>query len=82
VEKISQVRNQREAGSKLAISFTMVSYFAYSSTLKMEANVPAKRRFILHGVISQKIEFVLNFVSFKYMQSRRQYDAPERLAER
>jgi hypothetical protein len=30
-------RNHREAGSELAPCFTLVSYLAYSSTLKMEA---------------------------------------------
>jgi hypothetical protein len=38
-------RNQREAGRKLAISFMMVSYLAYSSTLKMEATCSSETSF-------------------------------------
>jgi hypothetical protein len=43
----------------LAVRFTLVFFLAYSSTLKMEANIPTERRLTfngLSGVISQKAE--------------------------
>jgi hypothetical protein len=72
--RISQGRNQREAGSKqfvdfqrttralLATCLTLVSCLTYSSTLKRRRHVPPERRLAtngLHGVISQKIELFI-----------------------
>jgi hypothetical protein len=53
----------RHCKSMLATCFTLVSFLAYSSTLKTEAVVPPKLRLTfngLHGVISQKIEILNN----------------------
>jgi hypothetical protein len=40
--RISQARNQHEAGSKQSSCYLLVSCLAYSSTLKMEATCPSE----------------------------------------
>jgi hypothetical protein len=59
-QRISQARNQHEAGSKQ--SFMLVSCLAYSLTLEMGATCSSKTSVDfsrLHGIISQKTELFI-----------------------
>jgi hypothetical protein len=62
--RINQARDQREEGSKQRACY-LLSWLAYSSTLKMEVTCSSKLRLTfngLYGGISQKIELFIKLL--------------------